>query len=435
MMDTAIVLFTRDLRLADNPALTAAVSAARHVVPLFVHDPAIAAGPVRGAFLAGCLADLRAGLRARGAGLVERRGDPVTEVLRLAGELRAGHGTGGGSGAGGAGRGSGAGTIGVSCAADVSAFAQARQRRLAAACAAAGLHLRLFDQLTVVPPGELVPAGGDSYKIFTPYWRRWQAVVRPGTTQAPDRVTLPPGVRPTDGPEGSGGERAAHARLAAWRDSWESYADGHDDLAGDRTSRLSAHLHFGTLSPRALLDGPEAFVRQVCWRDFYHQVLHAFPRLTARPFKNVVEDWVDDPESYAAWCAGMTGVPLVDAGMRQLAAEGFMHNRARMVVASFLTKHLRIDWRLGAAHFMAHLADADVANNYGNWQWTAGTGNDTRPYRRFNPVRQGYQHDPRGDYVRRHVPELADLAGPVVHEPWKLPRSRTKGYPRPIIEL
>ncbi|WP_412539513.1 deoxyribodipyrimidine photo-lyase [Longispora sp. K20-0274] len=425
MMDTAIVLFTRDLRLADNPALTAAVAAARHVVPLFVHDPAIAAGPVREAFLAGCLADLRAGLRAAGAGLVERTGDPAAEVVRLAAELRSGRAEGA----------PGAGTIGVSCAADVSGFARARQRRLAAACAAAGLHLRLFDQLTVVPPGELVPTGGDSYKVFTPYWRRWQAVVRPGTTPAPARITLPPGVRPTDGPEGADGERAAHARLAAWRGTWESYADGHDDLAGDRTSRLSAHLHFGTLSPRALLDGPEAFVRQVCWRDFYAQVLHAFPRLTTRPFRNVVEDWVDDRESLEAWRAGMTGVPLVDAGMRQLAAEGFMHNRARMVVASFLTKHLRVDWRLGAAHFMAHLADADVANNYGNWQWTAGTGNDTRPYRRFNPVRQGYQHDPRGDYVRRYVPELADLAGPVVHEPWKLPRSQARGYPRPIIEV
>ncbi|MEV6523806.1 deoxyribodipyrimidine photo-lyase [Longispora sp. NPDC051575] len=420
MMDTAIVLFTRDLRLADNPALTAAATAARHVVPLFVHDPALDVGPVRAAFLAGCLADLRAGLRARGAGLVERTGDPAAEVVRLAAELRAGDGTR---------------QIGVACAADVSGFAQARQRRLAAACEGAGLSLRLFDQLTVVPPGELVPTGGDSYKVFTPYWRRWQAVVRPGTTPAPDRLTLPPGLEASAGPEGADGERAARKRLATWRDTWDSYAEGHDDLAGDRTSRLAAHLHFGTLSPRALLDGPEAFVRQVCWRDFYAQVLHAFPRLTTHPFKNVVEDWVDDPESLEAWRAGMTGVPLVDAGMRQLAAEGFMHNRARMVVASFLTKHLRIDWRLGAAHFMALLEDADVANNYGNWQWTAGTGNDTRPYRRFNPVRQGYQHDPRGEYVRRYVGELSGLAGPVVHEPWKLPASQTKGYPKPIIEL
>jgi deoxyribodipyrimidine photo-lyase len=165
----------------------------------------------------------------------------------------------------------------------------------------------------------------------------------------------------------------------------------------------------------------EPYRRQLCWRDFYHQVLYAFPDLPRRNYRRgAPDDWRDDPTALAAWQEGRTGVPIVDAGMRQLAAEGWMHNRARLITGSFLTKLLWLDWRDGAAWYARLLVDADLANNWGNWQWVAGTGNDPRPGRRFNPIRQALRYDPRGDYVRRWVPELSHVDGPAVHEPWRL---------------
>jgi deoxyribodipyrimidine photo-lyase len=214
------------------------------------------------------------------------------------------------------------------------------------------------------------------------------------------------------------------------------YAERHDDLAADGTSRLSPYLHFGCVSPREVASrvADEAFIRQLCWRDFYHQVTAAYPRITTEPLRRVEEDWRDDPEALRRWQAGATGVPIVDAGMRQLAAEGFLHNRARLLVASYLTKQLGLDWRAGAAWFAEYLLDGDVPNNYGNWQWVAGTGNDTKPYRRFNPIRQAHRYDPDGTYVRRYVPELAGVPGGAVHEPWRLAPAvrRTLDYPSPV---
>jgi deoxyribodipyrimidine photo-lyase len=219
----------------------------------------------------------------------------------------------------------------------------------------------------------------------------------------------------------------------------DEYEDRHDDLAGDATSRMAAHLHFGCLSPlevaTRLRDRPggAAFVRQLCWRDFYHQVLAGRPETARQDYRSRGDRWRDDPEDLAAWKAGRTGFPLVDAGMRQLVAEGFMHNRARMVVASFLTKDLYLDWRDGAAHFMSLLADGDVANNQLNWQWTAGTGTDSNPNRIFNPTVQSTRFDPTGDYIRRYVPELADVPAPQIHEPDEATRARV-GYPPAIVD-
>ena len=209
-------------------------------------------------------------------------------------------------------------------------------------------------------------------------------------------------------------------------------------LAADATSRLSPSLHFGCVSARALAvraqeRGGEAFVRQLCWRDFYAQILIARPRTQVDDLRPRGDRWLDDPEALAAWKEGMTGYPLVDAGMRQLRAEGWMHNRARMVAASFLVKDLGIDWREGARHFFDLLLDGDVAQNIGNWQWVAGTGVDTRPNRIFNPIRQARRFDPDGTYVRRYVPELAGVEGRAVHEPWKL-APRPEGYPEPILD-
>jgi deoxyribodipyrimidine photo-lyase len=426
-----VVLFTRDLRLHDNPALDLACRSAAEVIPVFVADPALWRVPGRAGFLLGCLADLRAGLRQRGGDLLVRHGDPVAEVIRLARSHQAET---------------------IIMAADVSRYARQRYQRLAATCQQHRLALREVGSLSVVPPGAVIPSGGDHYRVFTPYWRAWSTCRWRQPLPAPEHVAAPPGADPgvlptpedlIHGPPAAslprGGETAARGRMARWLDAGlAGYPGRHDDLAGAATSRLSADLHFGTISPLELalaaagISDDDAYVRQLCWRDFYMQVAAAFPDIATRDYRPRRDDWRDDPQAYQAWCAGQTGIPIVDAGMRQLAAEGFMHNRARMLTAFALTKQLRIHWTVGASHFSGLLLDGDIASNAGNWQWTAGTGNDTRPGRWFNLLRQAGRFDPAGDYVRRYIPELAAVPGPQVHQPWRLPAVR---YPKPLAEL
>jgi len=420
-MRTGVVLFTRDLRVHDNPALHTAGQIADRVVPLFVADPAVPSSPNRRRFLRECLDDLRTSLRERGGDLVVRLGDPVAEAIKVARDT---------------------GAFGIGVCADASGFAVARERRLAQECATQRLSLKVFNGVTIVPPGAVRPAGSDHYRVFTPYWRAWSALGHRAELPAPTRVTLPDGVALGRLPAGgsatglmAGGESEGRRRLARWSGTSGAYAEMRDDLAGDRTSRLSAYLHFGCVSPIAVASriASETYLRQLCWRDFYHQVLHAFPELPRRAYRTGAgEQWRDDPDALAAWQAGQTGIPIVDAGMRQLAAEGWMHNRARLVTASYLTKHLGLDWRQGAEWYASLLLDADVANNSGNWQWVAGTGNDTRPYRRFNPIRQAERFDPLGVYVRRWVPELAHIPGAAVHRPWDLPAAEQRAlrYPK-----
>jgi deoxyribodipyrimidine photo-lyase len=404
-----LVLLTRDLRLHDAPALHAAVERAGRVLALFVLDPRVLerfGAPNRVAFLLDALRDLRGELAARGGGLAVRRGDTVAETVRLA----LGHDVGA-----------------VFVSEDVSGYAQERERRLRRALAGARVALETFPGATVVPPGDLAPADGDHYRVFTPYWRRWRAEPRRRLLPAPERVPAPDGVDWGDLPElrelvgGSaapglprGGETAGRARLDAWlRDGLASYPELRDVLAADGTSRLSPYLHLGCVSPLEVVErslgrpGGEELVRQLCWRDFHHQLLAARPELAREDMRPRAGDWTRDDDALAAWQEGRTGVPLVDAGMRQLLQEGWMHNRARMVVASYLTKDLGIDWRAGAAHFSRHLVDGDLASNTGNWQWAAGTGADTRPHRRLSPQRQAERFDPDGLYVRRYAPELA----------------------------
>jgi deoxyribodipyrimidine photo-lyase len=436
-MDTALVVFTRDLRLHDNPALHQACARARQVVPVFVADPAIAAparSPNRARFLAESVADLRAALRERGADLVIRAGDPAAEVIRLAADAVA---------------------HAVYIADDVSHYAAARRRKLERECARHRLDLVLTPGLTVVPPGGLKPAGGTHYRLFTPYWRAWSAATWRQACPAPRAIAMPPVAQPGRLPAkgaGSpglapGGETAGRRRLAAWRQrQLAGYDENHDDLAGDATSRLSAYLRFGCVSPLEVatcaLERPapnesgEAFARQLAWRDFFYQVTAGFPDIARKNYRPGAA-WHTDARALDAWRAGQTGIPIVDAGMRQLAAEGFMHNRARMITASFLTRNLGIDWRHGYAHFAALLADGDVASNAGNWQWVAGTGHNTRPNRVMNPLRQAQRFDRAGAYVRRYVPELADVDRAHVQVPWKLPAARREplGYPGPIVEL
>ena len=335
---------------------------------------------------------------------------------------------------------------------DVSAYAQARERRLGAACAGQGLALHLLAGVTAVPPGDLAPAGGDFYKVFTPYWRRWQLAPQRALAPAPRRISVAaiaegrlPALADLTSATASeslpkGGETEGRRRVARWLSrGLEHYDRLHDSLADDGTSRLGPYLHFGCVSPLELVErargreGAEPFVRQLCWRDFYAQLLAARPETSHADFRPRGRGWRTDPAALSAWKAGRTGFPIIDAGMRQLAREGWMHNRARLLTGSFLAKNLRLDWRLGAAHFLDLLVDGDIASNSGNWQWVAGTGVDTRPNRIFNPIRQARRFDPDGAYVRRYVPELAGVSGRAVHEPWKLARL-PDGYPEPILD-
>jgi len=443
-MTVSIVLYTSDLRLHDHPPLRAALDGSDAVVPLFVRDEAVAdagfTAPNRMAFLADCLADLDAGLRERGGRLVVRSGDVVAEVVKAAAEADADE---------------------VRVAAGVSAYAQRREERLRSALEAEGRRLHVHDAVvTALAPGAVTPAASDHFAVFTPYHRRWARQPLRDPVAAPRAVRVPDGVGSEAVPSRSdvssvseglarGGEREVRKRLTAWlRDGIGAYEDRHDDLPGDATSRLSPHLHFGTLSPVELVHrargaggpGAEAFVRQLAWRDFHHQVLAARPDASTADYRPRHDRWRSEAEAaddIEAWREGRTGYPVVDAAMRQLRHEGWMHNRGRLLTASFLAKTLYVDWRVGARHFLDLLVDGDVADNQLNWQWVAGTGTDSRPNRVLNPVTQARRYDPDGAYVRRWVPELAGIAGRAVHEPWKLrgPDRAARDYPDPIVDL
>ncbi|RRR99736.1 cryptochrome/photolyase family protein [Glycomyces terrestris] len=388
MTRTAVLLFTRDLRVHDNPALAAACRAADRVVPLYVEDPGRRTNENQRAFLLAALDDLRDSLEALGGGLVVRAGDTAAQVA----EVR-----------------EATGADLVVCASDAGRFAASVLERLGG-----DAELRVAPGPAVVEPGRLLPSGGgDHYKVFTPYWRAWSQARWRETAPEPERLRVPDlpdshalaPAEPTAADLPPGGERAGLARLDEWAPASGDYADRHDDLAGDRTSRLSPYLALGCLSARELAADPrlpEAMVRQLCWRDFHLQVLAAFPALTDTAYRSGANDvWETDMTALEAWKHGTTGIGIVDAGMRQLLAEGWMHNRARLITAGYLVKTLGLDWRDGAAHFAAHLVDLDEANNWGNWQWTAGTGNDTRPGRGFNHERQAGRFDPDEAYRRR----------------------------------
>jgi deoxyribodipyrimidine photo-lyase len=383
-------------------------------------------------FLHQAVADLRDTLRGMGGDLVIRTGDPVAETIALARQVNA---------------------EGIGMAADVSSYARARERRFAAECERHRMSFRLFPGLTVVNPGDLTPGGGAGhYRVFSPYHRAWSAARWRDEVATPRRITLPDGIsvgRMPAVPDGdspdtlAGGETEGLRRVTAWLRHVGPYAELHNDMPADGTSRLSAYLRFGCVSPLALAnavrkldgEGPAAFVRQLSWRDFYYQVTYAFPKISTEAYRSSGDvEWRSDEDALRHWQDGLTGVPIVDAGMRQMRAEGWMHNRARLITGAFLTKHLGLDWRAGVDWFFRWLLDGDVANNSGNWQWVAGTGNDTKPYRRFNPIRQAERFDPDGVYVRRYVPELKSVEGKAVHQPWRLPDDvrRSLDYPAPL---
>jgi deoxyribodipyrimidine photo-lyase len=433
---TAVVLFTRDLRVTDNPALWEA-SRAERTVPLFVLDDKILgsrfAAPNRVAFMREALVDLDGRLKAMDGGLFVRRGQVVEEAMKVVDEVGADE---------------------LHIAADFSSYARRREEALRKACEERGVEFTAHPGITILEPGAVTPTSGDHFKVFTPYHRAWSAGHWRAEVGTPRKLSVPSGLAKgalpalekltggTPSPDREpGGETQARKRMQAFiGERVDRYDDGHDDLAGHGTSSLSAHIRFGCVSPRELAGaaqeakGGEPFVRQLCWRDFHHQVLNAYPALPRRDYRSRGDRWSRSERAFEAWKEGRTGYPLVDAGMRQLVAEGYMHNRARLAVGSFLTKDLYIDWRRGAWHFWDLLTDGDIANNAGNWQWVAGTGNDTRPQRVLNPVRQAERFDPDGVYVRRWVPELAGVHGKAIFRPWLMEGFEDLDYPEPIVD-
>lgn len=438
----SIHLFTRDLRSTDNPGFAAACEGGE-VVPVFVLDDrclkGVHASANRIAFLLESLTDLRLTLRSLGGELLVRRGSPARVVAGLAGSI---------------------GPVRVTVAEDVTSFSSRRERELRMALRSGGSGaddiLQTYPGVTVVPVEAVRTVGGRAYRVFTPYWRAWTEAPRREVLRPPEVVRVPEGLDPGEipsleelapgaapGKRLEGGETAGRQRMLAWlADRGADYRIGDESLSDeDSSSRLGAYLHFGCVSPaeleaHATSAGYDAFVRELCWRDFNHQLVAAYPGLPQFEMRPRGDRWKRDKGLLDAWVEGRTGYPIVDAAMRQLAAEGWMHNRLRMLTASFLTKCLGVDWRLGAAHFMRTLVDGDLVNNSAGWQWVAGTGTDTRPNRTHNPIRQAERFDPEGEYVRTWVPELSGVPGRAVHQPWKLKgrMGAPSAYPPRIID-
>jgi deoxyribodipyrimidine photo-lyase len=426
---TTIAWFRRDLRLGDNPALEQA-AAAGSVVGAFVADPVLLgpAGGHRVGFLRGSVDHLR---DRTGGGLVVRAGRPADVLASLAAEV---------------------GATSVVAAADSGPYGRRRDEAVAARLEADGIPLHLVGSPYAVAPGTLRTQAGSPYAVFTPFFRAWLAAgwPRPAAEPTVDWITgVPSSDLPASGPAPAAfppGEAAAWDRLEAFLDRVAGYAEDRNRPDLDHTSRLSPYLRFGCIHPRQVLDrlgdrrGEAAYRRELCWRDFYADVLHHRPAtareaLQSRMAALPVDDGPTADTRFEAWAAGRTGYPLVDAGMRQLIAEGWMHNRVRMLVASFLVKDLHLPWQRGARHFMQHLVDGDLASNSHGWQWTAGTGTDPSPFHRvFNPTVQAERFDPEGTYIRRWVPELGALGPPEVHQPWTASGGPPGGYPAPIVD-
>ncbi len=428
-LSRAIHWFRRDLRLFDNTALFSASRDFDDVYPVFVLDDHYAqdasVGPSRFVFLRESLAALERDVRDAGGRLSIIPGPPARALPEL---LAA----------------TGAGAVYAN--EEIGPYPQRRDAEVRAAIEGAGGRFRLFSDSVAVDPRSIASGEGRPYTVFTPFSKKWRAAEKAEPFPAPSALAAAAGrSAPVEkvrawkdlaaNPRAPrGGERAARAALDGFLEGIGRYSSVRDSPAADGTSRLSAALHFGTLSPRTVLSraraawrgadpesrkSVEKFADELCWRDFLHALLFHFPHAASGAFRREMDalEWDEPGERFEAWKAGRTGYPFVDAAMRQLLDENWMHNRARMVAASFLTRDLHVDWREGERWFSRQLADADLANNNGGWQWAAGTGADAGPwFRVFNPLLQGKKFDPSGDYVRRHVPELAHLPAEEIHQ-------------------
>ncbi len=466
MTGPIIVWLRQDLRLADNRALAAAVDTGRPIVPLFILDDASAGEWALGAasrwWLHHSLATLADSIHQLGATLILRRGDTRACLQAVASET---------------------GASAIHLTRGYAPWQVNVEASVHSGCTAAGITVRRFAGNLLAEPESIKTQSGDPYRVFTPFWRALLAAGDPGPPlPAPKRLTAPArapssdnladwNLRPTR-PDWAGGlretwspgEAGAARRLAAFLNSgMADYAEARDRPDQPGTSMLSPHLHFGEISPRqiwtaiehararhpAQTAGGASFLREVGWREFSYHLLHHWPQLPDAPFRPEFGDfpWIQDNQhrqaAITAWQRGRTGYPIVDAGMRELWQAGWMHNRVRMIAASFLTKHLLVPWQNGARWFWDTLVDADLANNSASWQWVAGSGADAAPYFRiFNPVLQGQKFDPDGDYIRRYVPELAGLPARYIHAPWTAPDAILASagvqlgqtYPHPIVD-
>ena len=437
-MPTALLWFRRDLRLGDHPALLAAVEAAGPegtVVPVFVFDDRLygPSGDPRRRFLLDCLADLDAGTD---GALVRRHGDPAQVLPALAAEL---------------------GATSVHVTADAGPYG--RRRDQAVERALGDVPLVRTGSPYAVAPGRVTKRDGTPFQVFTPFSRAWREIGWHSPAVRPDDVRWQTEVRSDDPPAAPDldGVQLPPAGEAAALEAWHRFRDerllGYDEgrnlPGGNGTSRLSAYLKYGCIHPRTLLADLAAeqdqtsvrrYTDELAWRDFYADVLWHRPDSAREYLKPELQSMGYDSGEHAeelvrAWETGRTGFPIVDAGMRQLLGEAYVHNRVRMIVASFLVKDLHQEWTLGARYFMQHLVDGDLASNNHGWQWVAGTGTDASPYYRvFNPITQGKKFDPDGTYVKRWVPELRDLDPAHVHEPWTAPGGVPAGYPQPVVD-
>lgn len=461
MSATAIAWFRRDLRLDDNAALIEAAEDGRPVVPVYVHD-AERAGSAADWWLHHSLAALSRALDKRGAPLLILRGKSSEVLPKLAALVEAGsiHYTRG--------------------------YTPAARSEQEAVAETVGDDAIAHDSYYLHRPGTVLTAEETPYRVFTPFWKscvsrpeHGRPAAAPETLRSCSSATLKKvkaelpvtslddiGLLPTS-PDWAGGlrdtwtpgEDGAHARLDAFAESAGRYASRRDFPGEDATSKLSPHLHYGEISPRQVWHrlhdnvlagegarGAEAFLRQLYWRDFCGHLLFHFPEMPSKPLRDEFESfgWKDDTDALNAWQRGQTGIPIVDAGMRELWTTGWMHNRVRMIVASFLVKNLLVPWQHGAEWFLDTLVDADLANNSAGWQWVAGCGTDAAPYFRiFNPVLQSRKFDPGGDYLRTWLPELKRLPDRDLHEPWAATDTTLrdanvelgKHYPKPIADL
>jgi len=449
----------RDLRLTDNTALSAALMDAEQVIPVFVLDVTLLRSPrVRGPRIAWMLDGLRqldSDLRKHGVSLVIRRGDPARELVTLCREAQA---------------------DGVYFNRDYSPYAVRRDAQIVDALNSAGYVARSFKDLVIHESSEVVSKQGKPYGVYTPFRKAWSILPKPAPINSSplDRLGVPGGLAslpiPTAQESGSApaphpiaepGEQAAIRQLESFMDEAIYHYDDQRNTPGiDGSAIISPYLRWGMISPRACYTAAQhalqqanhesarrsvgSWIGELIWREFFYQVLAANPHSVRQNFKAQYDRlaWDNNPDHLQAWAGGRTGYPIVDAAMRQMIQTGWMHNRARLIVASFLCKDLLIDWRQGEAVFMRSLLDGDVANNVGNWQWSAGTGTDAAPFFRvFNPTTQGQKFDPDGVYIRHYVPELANVPNEMIHEPAQMTRAQQdrygcvigRDYPAPIV--